>query len=171
MVQARRDDRPWYKQFWPWFLIALPASSVVAGLYTLHLAIVTKDGLVVDDYYKAGLAINRTLDRDRRARALGIAAVLRYMPRTGQLTLYLEGGKEGHLPEQLKVRLVHPTREGFDRQLVLKRTDARTYTGTVRLDARGNWHILVTPPDRSWRIGGRTRLETPVQIRLAPFSE
>ncbi len=28
---------PWYKQFWPWFLIALPASVVVASLITVTL--------------------------------------------------------------------------------------------------------------------------------------
>lgn len=42
-------DLPWYKQFWPWFIIALPASAVVAGFYTLWLAINTPDYLVVDD--------------------------------------------------------------------------------------------------------------------------
>lgn len=29
----------WYKQFWPWFLILLPASGVVASLFTITLAV------------------------------------------------------------------------------------------------------------------------------------
>ena len=37
---------PWYKQFWPWFLIALPASAVIASLYTVSLAVRTTDSLV-----------------------------------------------------------------------------------------------------------------------------
>lgn len=40
---------PWYKQFWPWFIIALPTAAVVAGFFTLWLAISNPDYLVVDD--------------------------------------------------------------------------------------------------------------------------
>ena len=40
---------PWYKQFWPWFIIALPASAVVASFITLWLAISHPDQLVVDE--------------------------------------------------------------------------------------------------------------------------
>lgn len=47
------QDVPWYRQFWPWFIIALPASAVVAGFITLWLAITNPDGLVVsDDQYQ-----------------------------------------------------------------------------------------------------------------------
>ena len=40
---------PWYRQFWPWFIIALPASAVVASFFTLWLAISRPDYIVVDD--------------------------------------------------------------------------------------------------------------------------
>jgi hypothetical protein len=40
---------PWYKQFWPWFIIALPASAVIASFFTLWLAISNPDHLVVDE--------------------------------------------------------------------------------------------------------------------------
>jgi len=33
------QTRHWSKQFWPWFLILLPASAVIAGMVTLTLAI------------------------------------------------------------------------------------------------------------------------------------
>jgi len=42
-------DLPWYRQFWPWFIIALPAAAVIAGFFTLWLAISRPDYLVVDD--------------------------------------------------------------------------------------------------------------------------
>jgi len=42
-------DQPWYRQFWPWFIIALPASAVVAGFITLWLAISNPDGMVVTE--------------------------------------------------------------------------------------------------------------------------
>jgi len=67
------DTQPWYRQFWPWFLILLPASVVVAGLTTLVLANRHADDLVVDDYYKDGLAINRKLEKQQRADQQGIS--------------------------------------------------------------------------------------------------
>ncbi len=31
--------KPWYKQFWPWFLIALPGSVVIASFITIAIAV------------------------------------------------------------------------------------------------------------------------------------
>jgi len=56
MTSGHKDTRPepieilpWYKQFWPWFIIALPASVVIASFFTLWLAISNPDQLVVDE--------------------------------------------------------------------------------------------------------------------------
>jgi len=46
---APGEGVPWYRQFWPWFIIALPASVVVASFVTLWLAISHPDHLVVDE--------------------------------------------------------------------------------------------------------------------------
>ena len=40
---------PWYRQFWPWFIIALPASAVIASFITLWIAISNPDGMVLTD--------------------------------------------------------------------------------------------------------------------------
>jgi hypothetical protein len=40
---------PWYRQFWPWFIIALPASAVIASFVSLWLAVSNPDHLVVTD--------------------------------------------------------------------------------------------------------------------------
>ncbi len=47
---ARRDDKPWYKQFWPWFIIALPLSSVIASLALLWIAITHPDATVPNEH-------------------------------------------------------------------------------------------------------------------------
>ena len=57
----------WYREPWVWLLIGLPATAVIGGFITLYLAIISNDGLVVDDYYKQGLEINRILARDKAA--------------------------------------------------------------------------------------------------------
>ena len=59
--------RPWYREPWPWILMAGPFTVVVAGMITLWLALESSDGMVADDYYKRGLAINQTLSRERLA--------------------------------------------------------------------------------------------------------
>lgn len=40
---TEKDTRPWYRYFWPWFIIALLASSVSASLYTVYLAVSTAE--------------------------------------------------------------------------------------------------------------------------------
>ena len=68
--------RPWYREPWPWLLMAGPAIVVVAALVTAYLAVSSDDGVVADDYYKRGLVINRVLEREQRAAALGLGAVV-----------------------------------------------------------------------------------------------
>lgn len=33
------DTKPWFKQFWPWFLISLPGAVVIASMFTITLAV------------------------------------------------------------------------------------------------------------------------------------
>lgn len=40
--------RPWYREPWPWVLIAIPAITVVACAITLYLALTHPDTVVVD---------------------------------------------------------------------------------------------------------------------------
>ena len=67
---------PWYKYKLVWMIIAIPAASVIAGINMIYLAVNTDDGLVADDYYKEGMAINQNLKRDRTAAELGLGAEL-----------------------------------------------------------------------------------------------
>src|SRR5690606_1506098 len=75
------DTTPWYRQFWPWFVIALPATAVIAGLTTLTIAIKNADDVVADNWYREGRATNRSLEAEQRARQYGIRAVLAMQPR------------------------------------------------------------------------------------------
>ena len=40
--------RPWYKQVWPWILIALPSSAVIGCIISINLA-VTNAPTITDD--------------------------------------------------------------------------------------------------------------------------
>jgi hypothetical protein len=43
------DYRPWYREPWPWVLIAIPVLTIIACGITLWLALANPDYLVVDD--------------------------------------------------------------------------------------------------------------------------
>jgi len=51
-VRAPEQLTPWYRQFWPWFIIALPTAAVIASFVSLWLAVSHPDHLVVteDEY-------------------------------------------------------------------------------------------------------------------------
>ncbi len=49
-----QTEQPWYRQFYPWMLIALPASAVIAGFVTLYLALTNPDTLVRKDCVRDG---------------------------------------------------------------------------------------------------------------------
>ncbi len=38
MPTSNTDSKPWYKQFWPWFIMFIPACGVVAGITTVIIA-------------------------------------------------------------------------------------------------------------------------------------
>ena len=66
-MNKHEPKRPWYREPWVWLMIAFPMTAVIAGMTTIYLAVSTADGLVVDDYYKRGKAINMDLARDAAA--------------------------------------------------------------------------------------------------------
>lgn len=142
--------KPWYREPWPWLLMLAPLAAVVMGVVMVVLAVRSNDGLVVDDYYKQGLAINQTLARERRAAALAVAAGLELAD--GRITVTLEG--RGPVAEALLLTLVHPTRSGEDRRVVLVPRGERTYSGALESPAPGRWHVVLEDADRTWRVSG-----------------
>ena len=137
----------WYRERWPWILIAGPAIVVAASLVTAWLAIRSDDGLVVDDYYKRGLAINRTLGRNDTAARLGVTARL-YLA-DGRIRVLL--GAAG-APVALSLRLVHPTRSGMDQNLNLPAVRPGEYEAQAQPLLAGRWHVVLESAD--WRLAG-----------------
>ena len=58
------SSQPWWKYGHVWLVISGPAVVVVAGFFTLYLAISRPDHLVTKDYYQKGVEINKTLQGD-----------------------------------------------------------------------------------------------------------
>ena len=142
---------PWYRQPWPWLLMAGPAIVVVAGFITLALAIQSSDGLVADDYYKQGKAINMTITRDAQARALGYRAQLE-LSAEGRVALKFDDAAPK--AKLLKLTLHHPTRAGFDREILLSRNPDNIYTAAMAPIDASRWSMTLEDESRTWRLTG-----------------
>lgn len=140
--------QPWYREPWPWILMAGPAAVIVAGAVTTWLAVVTSDGLVADDYYRRGLAINQELRRDRAVSELGITAVAEQD--RGILRVRLEA--RGELPDAVFAQLVHATRAGQDQRLRLARVAPGIYEAGLPQLPPGRWRVVIEDPQGEWRI-------------------
>jgi hypothetical protein len=163
-------ETPWYKQFWPWVLIALPATAVAASIATLMIAMHEPDGVVADDYYKHGLAINRVIERDRRAAELGLSASITLNPEDGKSLIVLTGN-EPLGDEQVVLKFLHPTRANQDYETFLRPSAPGVYLGDFKSLAPGNWHVQVMSEDGDWRMTGRLQLPEDSAIRLEATPE
>lgn len=144
-------ERPWYREPWPWIVISGPAAVVVAGAVTIWIAFATADGLVADDYYRQGLAINQVLARQESAQRMGIAA--RVVVDSGRHIDVVLGGRM-EPPAVVIVRFSHVARAGNDRELELRSVGERRYEALLPQLPAGRWRVSVEDAARQWRVTG-----------------
>lgn len=144
-----KDTKPWYKQFWPWFLIAIPCSSMIVGSFVLRFAYDGTNTMVVDDYYKEGRAINAQLDKIERAIELGIATQLNVQQ--GNIVLeFLNNAPTGG--EALKLDFFHVTLADRDFDVLLTRDANGLYRSNVDKPIQGKWRLRLMPLNESWKV-------------------
>lgn len=155
----------WYRHRWPWLLMLGPAVAVVAGVITMVIAYRTADGLVADDYYKQGLAINQRMAREAFAREHGVRASLR--AENGYLDLRVSAHERVPI-EQVTLRFVHATRSTDDRIAPL------TYVGDGHFRAAmpelGDATYRVQLEAKDWRLSAvldRSLVRSPAGMPLS----
>ena len=159
--------RPWYRHPLVWMVIAIPFSAVVMGVVMIWLAVTTDDGLVADDYYKQGLAINRHLHRDALAREYGISAILEMDSVEASVKLILDKGMLEEYPEILQLKLQYATRAQNDIQVVLNHGQNDQYIGMIRQPlAQGKWYFELT--EGEWRLHGQFNMMEQIKLKLEP---
>lgn len=166
MSSARREP-PWYRVPIVWLLIAVPLSAVAGGFTTLWLALRSNDGLVVDDYYRRGMEINRDLDRDRAAAARGVKARVQLddARREMRIDLNLPAPQR---PQQLRVQLLHATRQGYDRRFMAAPGGDGAYRVPLTGLAPGHYYVQLAAGD--WRLVGSLRFPNEAQADIVPLA-
>jgi len=164
----REDTLPWYRQFWPWFIIALPASAVVAGLFTLWLSMQTDDSLVIQSRDGINVVTERNLAAEKEAHRLGLSATLHIQAKTGAVQLTMSALPDVQLPQSLQLRMRHPTMASRDASIELLRA-------IPNADGQATWagHFTTPPKDRlyvtlsagdNWRLAGEWKGESPIEL-------
>ncbi|MFT7461400.1 MAG: hypothetical protein ACI909_004101 [Planctomycetota bacterium] len=145
-----QENKPWYREPYVWLLISFPLAAVLGGIVTIILAIQSDDGLVLDDYYKQGMEINRTIEKDKIALFHEIHASLQYADDNDQIRLIISAANNFSYPEKLNIKYLNASRKGLDQEQILGRDGQNIYLGANPKLARGKWHILIEGED--WRI-------------------
>jgi len=150
-TQASLDSpRPWFREPWVWLIIALPASAVLGGIVTIWIAVESDDGLVQDDYYKHGMEINRTLDRDKAAIRYNLVADVKISEPQNNIQISLDANDQFISPSSIKLSFLHPTIKGHDQILVFRSTGENIYAGLMPSLIQGNWYLQIEADD--WRL-------------------
>ena len=152
-VKSHRKASIWYREPMVWLIIMIPFSAVLMGVVLLTLAVSSDDGLVTDDYYRKGLQINRTLERDALAASYEIAGEIVLGAPGAAVEVSLAGNAQFQAPEIVHLRLFHATRSGLDRHLILRRVTAGRYVASGPRLEPGAWHVQVDAG--GWRLKAR----------------
>jgi hypothetical protein len=164
-THSLREPKPWYVQPWVWLLIAVPATAVIVGMVLLYFAITTNDGLVVDDYYTRGKAINLDLARDRAAQAHGLEARFDIDMARNRVTLVLKS--QNYVPpREMKLSILHPTQPHHDQQIMLEQVGEVQYAADIGELGRGKWYLQLEADD--WRLSGRMQMPLTAPVVLSP---
>jgi hypothetical protein len=162
----RTDTTPWYKQFWPWFILAILGWGVVSATTTLVFAVRNPPQMMTGDYAKLGKALVDTHVRADRAEALGLDG--RLIRSGSEMALQLQALDLDALGGSVMLLAQHPTDAGRDRQIVMNRQSDGRYLGEVdSLPPRGR--IIVSDLEQSWWISSEYQVDGDVlELLLVP---
>ncbi|MBV8680353.1 MAG: FixH family protein [Aquitalea sp.] len=152
MQLSSHVSRPWFKEPWVWFLISFPLAAVVVGSFYIATAIKSDDGLVTDDYYNKGKAINMELRRDTAAATLGITAQVMLSSDGHSVTVNTTSNKV--LPDTLLLRLIHPAQDAYDATADMHKIANNQYSGSFNkeLVKANHWYVQLEDKGNQWRV-------------------
>jgi len=144
---------PWYKQFWPCFIIAIPLTSVIVGVIQISFALNSPNDLVKENYYKEGLGINKVLDKRQMAKDLKIEAMVTIDNLTGEVLLSTKNTQD----QTLLLNFINSAVAKKDFELSMTRISENQYRGQLVKTLAGIWNLHLES-DAGWQITSRLDL-------------
>jgi hypothetical protein len=142
-------QKVWYKQFWPWFLIIVPLTSMVLSFIMMNLAFTGEDSMVIDDYYKEGRAINLKIQKLQQAQNLNISTKTQVFSDYVEV-IFISGEPENG--EALTLDFFHSTQNFKDFSVTLFRDANGVYRAPLTEDILGKWQLSLHPFNENWKI-------------------
>lgn len=155
--------KPWFKEPWLLFLIALPTVVVIASLNLVFVSFKNADSVVADNYYKEGLAINQQMADIEQAKNLGISITLQINKKLLEVEVTPALDKS---ITTLNLELRHPLDHRFDQKITLGRNSQGGFNAALPEIKPGSWHIDIysNTGENPWRI--KQRIQFP-QAKLS----
>ncbi len=169
-MQNTHNEKKWYKQKWPWLIFSLPFLTVIAGIITFNIASDGADSLVKDDYFKEGLAINRSLGLTKKAGEIGAKAFLQVDHKNQLIILKLDFSKdEKNLSDisYLQLEFSHPTQKKRDRQIKLSPLTKNEFVADFPELANANWHVRLRDDKEQWQLKARWQYPEKSEITIS----
>lgn len=162
-----QSDTPkiWYKQFWPWFLIVVPLTSMVLSFTMMNFAFNSEDSMVIDDYYKEGRGINLKIQKLHQAKILNIATKIQVMSDYVEV-IFVSGAPDNG--EALILDFFHSTQKFKDFSVTLLRDANGTYRAPLTGDVSGKWQLSLHPINENWKIQKVVSLPQATPFDLKP---
>jgi len=170
IMQSSEIKKPWHSYPLVWMMIAIPFSAVIMGVVMIWLAIDTDDGLVADDYYKQGLAINDVITLDIKASELNLSAVIQFESSSKVINVQFDKGSLADYPVTLQLNFQHATRANSDISITLNHGMGDQYIGYLdKSISEGVWYFEVTNDGmagESWKLNARSYVKSNNVINL-----
>ena len=172
----QQQSKVWYKEPWPWFLMAGPAIVVVAAIATFMIAQKHNSDLVSDDYYKDGKHIDLDIQRDQAAATRDIHGQILISPDNQAAKVFISGDFDPKA--EIRLTFLHPAKKAHDQSVVLKATNAALsgnkveYQAVFRpLPAAQHWYVRLEDSNRVWRVEDKWIVSQGHAIDLHPMGK
>ena len=136
---------PWYKNHILLLIILIPLATVCGSMYTIYLAVSSKEAPILDDYSKTGLS-----PQMRQEGRTDITATLT----GGAITLQ----REPPSIEPLTLTLQHASKAALDQTHTLQADAPNHYPLSAAVQqtlTEATWYLSLAPADNSWKIKGK----------------
>jgi len=147
--------KPWYAQFWPWMLIALPGSVVIACMVTIIISVRYSDDLVIGDYYRSGLGINTEIKKQQTAAKFNIRASFKIdRSNFDSGVIYCKLASDHNIKSKfILINFRHVINSEYDRTVILKRSDKTTQFEAPFFNlAKGSYQLTIESGDKQWQL-------------------